>query len=209
MLKFLLAGASLALIVSCKPATETSAPEALVPEAQASDETSAPAALNAFEVQGFRTQIVVEIDAARQDVWDAATGDISPWWDHSFALEPAELYIEPVAGGMFYEVIEDGADDGAVHATVIYVQAPQSLRLHGPLGLSGRSYDLVSSWTLTEAESGGTTFTVDLSMHGEIDAELAGVVRNVWVHFIDNRLKTYMENGCYREPEAPCAAFEE
>lgn len=168
-----------------------------------------PAALNAYDVQGFRTRIVVEIDADRQDVWDAATGDISPWWDHSFALEPAELVIEPVFGGRFYERLEAGSGDGAVHATVIYVDAPDSLRLHGPLGLSGRSYDLVSSWTLSEAESGGTTFSVDLSMHGEIDAQMAGVVRDVWIHFIGNRLKTYMESGCYRQPEAPCAAFGE
>jgi hypothetical protein len=197
MHKLLLAGASLALLAACKPGSE----------ATETNEAIDPAALTAFSVQGFRTQIVVEIDAARQDVWDTATGDISPWWDHSFALEPAELFIEPVPGGLFYERLEESSDDGAVHATVIYVDAPESLRLHGPLGLTGRSYDLVSSWTLSEAEDGGTTFTVDLAMHGEIDEPMADVVRNVWVHFIENRLKTFMESGCYLEPEAPCAAF--
>jgi len=162
-----------------------------------------------FEVQGFRAQVVVEIAAPREVVWQTATGDISPWWDHSFALDPAELVIEPEFGGRFYERLREGSDDGALHATVIYVDAPGHLRLHGPLGLSGRSLDLVASWTLEEAGADSTTFTVDLSMHGEVDAELAGIVRSVWVHFIQDRLKPYMEAGCHLTPDVPCAAFED
>ena len=54
-----------------------------------------------------------------------------------------------------------------------------------------------------------TRFTVDLAITGEVDEELAGIVRRVWVHFIEGRLKPYMEAGCHLEPEAPCAAFEE
>ena len=41
----------------------------------------------------------------------------------------------------------------------------------------------------------------------EIDAELAGIVRNVWQHFIGARLKPYVEAGCHLAPEAPCSAF--
>ena len=82
------------------------------------------------------------------------------------------------------------------------------MRLHGPLGLSGRAVDLVTSWTLTEGETPDTTlFRIDLAMMGDIDAELADVVRSVWVHFIEARLKTYVEAGCHLEPEQACAAF--
>lgn len=162
-----------------------------------------------FTPQGFRSQVVVEIAAPRPEVFEAATGDVSPWWDHSFALEPAELVIEPAFGGRFYERLRDGTDDGALHARVIYVDAPSQLRLNGPLGLSGRAIDLVSSWSLEEIEAGeGTRFTVDLAMTGEIDAELAATVTRVWVHFIEGRLKPYVEAGCHLEPEEPCAAFE-
>jgi uncharacterized protein YndB with AHSA1/START domain len=162
-----------------------------------------------FTPQGFRTQLVVEIAAPRAQVFEAATGDVSPWWDHSFSLQPAELVIEPVFGGRFYERFEDGSQDGALHARVIYVDAPSQLRLHGPLGLSGRALDLVSSWSLEEVQDGAATrFTVDLAMTGEVDAELAQVVTNVWIHFIDGRLKPYVEAGCHLEPDAPCAAFE-
>lgn len=167
------------------------------------------AAPEPFAPQGFRSQVVVEIAAPREEVFAAATGDVSPWWDHSFAEDPAELVIEPAFGGRFYERLSEGSDDGALHARVIYVDAPQSLRLHGPLGLSGRALDLVTSWTLAEAENGAATvFTVDLAMTGEIDAELAATVNRVWVHFIDGRLKPYVEAGCHHAPDQPCAAFD-
>ncbi|WP_300545650.1 SRPBCC domain-containing protein [Maricaulis sp.] len=167
-------------------------------------------AVEAFQPQGFRTTIEVEIDAPVAEVFEAATGDVTGWWDHSFSTDPAEMAIEPVVGGRFYERFEAGADDGVLHARVIYVHAPNELRLNGPLGLSGRAVDLVTSWTLSEAGEGeATRFGIALAMTGEIDAELAGVVRSVWVHFIEGRLKPYVEAGCHRAPDAPCAAFAE
>ena len=162
-----------------------------------------------FEVNGFRARIEVSIDAPREQVFEAATGDVLPWWDHTFWPErPAELRIEPIFGGVFYERFEAGSDNGVIHANIIGVHAPQMLRMDGPLGLAGRGYQLVTTWTLEEAEEGAATdFTVDLSMIGEVDAELAGIVRSVWVHFIEGRLRPYVEAGCHLEPEAPCAAF--
>lgn len=161
-----------------------------------------------FEVQGFRTTQTISIEASRAEVWEAATGDVSPWWDHTFKADRVELVIEPEFGGRFYERFREGEASGALHADIIYVDAPSELRMHGPLGLSGRSYDLVISWTLEEADADTTNFTVDLTMHGEIDAELAGVVHGVWTHFIAGRLKPYVEAGCHLSPEEPCAAFD-
>ena len=161
-----------------------------------------------FEVQGFRTTQTITIEAPRDEVWEAATGDVSPWWGHTFKADRVELIIEPEFGGRFYERFRDGEDSGALHADIIYVDAPSELRMHGPLGLSGRSYDLVINWTLEEADAETTSFTVDLSMHGEIDAELAGVVHGVWTHFIAGRLKTYVEADCHLTPDEPCAALD-
>ncbi|WP_203292926.1 SRPBCC family protein [Maricaulis parjimensis] len=166
--------------------------------------------LEPFEVQGFNASITVEIDAPRETVFDAATGDVTGWWDHSFWPDPAEMVIEPEIGGRFYERFQDGSDNGTLHARVIFVRAPEQLRLHGPLGLSGRAVDLVSSWTLSEGDTPDTTvFRIDLAMMGDVDAELAGVVRQVWVHFIEGRLKPYVEAGCHERPDMPCSAFAE
>jgi len=160
-----------------------------------------------FEVQGFRTTQTITIEAPRDEVWEAATGEVSYWWDHTWSGNPAELVIEPRAGGHFYERFEPGGADGMIHADIIFVDAPSTLRMDGPLGLIERSYDLLISWSLEEVDADTTGFTVDLAMHGEIDAELAGIVHGVWTHFIAGRLKTYVEGGCHHAPEEPCAAF--
>lgn len=164
-----------------------------------------------YDVNGFRTRIEVMIDAPRGEVFDAATGDVSPWWDHTFWPEtPAELVIEPIFGGVFYERFEAGEDDGVIHAEITAVMAPEMLRMDGPLGLAGRGYQLVTTWRLSEADDGAATrFAVELSMIGEVEAELAALVRSVWVHFIEGRLRPYVEAGCHLEPEAACAAFAE
>ena len=171
------------------------------------DAAAAPV-VTEFEVRGYRSSQTIEIAAPREAVWEAATGDVSMWWDHTFKADRVELVIEPEFGGRFYERFREGEDSGALHADIIYVDAPSVLRMNGPLGLQDRSYDLIITWTLAEGDDGMTDFTVDLAMHGEIDAALAEVVHNVWTHFIGGRLKTYMESGCYRAPETPCGAFE-
>lgn len=170
---------------------------------------AAPAGPQAFEPQGFRHSLSFEINAPRNEVFAAATGDVSPWWDHRFMPDPAELVIEPVFGGRFYERFTQGSDDGALHATVIYVNAPEALRLEGPFGLSGRAVTKLVSWRLEEADDGAATvFHVDIALSGEVDAALAGLVSDVWRHFIGARLTPYVEAGCHREPEAPCAAWD-
>ena len=169
----------------------------------------APAGPEPFEPQGFRDSRSFEINAPRDEVFAAATGDVSPWWDHRFTPDPAELVIEPVFGGRFYERFTDGADDGALHATVIYVDAPEALRLDGPFGLSGRAVTKLVSWRLEEAGDGAATvFHVDIALSGEVDAALAGVVSDVWRHFIGARLTPYVEAGCHREPDVRCGAWD-
>jgi len=169
-----------------------------------------PGPVEPFQPQGYTASFSVDIEAPVDEVFGAATGDVTGWWDHSFWPDPAEMVIEPAFGGRFYERFETGSDNGVLHADVIFVNAPRSLRLHGPLGLSGRAVDLVSSWQLTPSGDGAATrFDVELHMAGEIDEALAEAVQAVWWHFIAGRLKPYVEAGCHREPDQPCSAFAE
>ena len=46
----------------------------------------------------------ITVPGTPEEVFDAATGDISPWWDHSFSENPMRFYIEPKPGGGFYEI---------------------------------------------------------------------------------------------------------
>ena len=44
----------------------------------------------------------VSLPGTPEVIFDAATGDVSGWWDHSVSKNPLELYIEPIPGGGFW-----------------------------------------------------------------------------------------------------------
>lgn len=162
---------------------------------------AAPAERRAFTIsQRF------EIAAPPKIVFRAATGDISRWWDHTFSDQPHALILEAKPGGRFWERF-DSRNSGALHAKVIYVQAPNVLRMEGPLGLSGKAVTMVTTYDL-EAIPGGTAFTVTVNAAGQLAEEDEGLVTGVWQHFIKERLKPYVESGCYRRPNQACAALQ-
>lgn len=162
---------------------------------------AAPAERRAFTItQRF------EIAAPPKIVFRAATGDISRWWDHTFSDQPYALVLEAKPGGRFWERFDAG-NSGALHAQVIYVQAPNVLRMEGPLGLSGKAVTMVTTYDL-EAIPGGTAFTVTVNAAGQLAEADEGLVTGVWQHFIQERLKPYVETGCYRHPGRACPALQ-
>ena len=118
------------------------------------------------------------------------TGDISEWWDHSFSEEPVQFYIEPKPGGGFWEYFDDQGN-GVLHATVIFADRGNMLRFDGPLGLSGKAVQMVTTYTFSANEDGGTTLTVDVHAAGELEPGIDGVVESVWRHFIFERFQPY------------------
>jgi hypothetical protein len=157
---------------------------------------------------GFRIEQELVLAASPEEVFDAATGDISAWWDHSFSGHPKKLYIEPKPGGGFYEIFDD-AGNGVLHATVIYAQRGKMLRFVGPLGLSGKAIDCVTTWEFspvaaTDAGAGGaaapagTKLKLTVEISGEVDEATAKIVDAVWHHFLGERLKGYIESGEYK-----------
>lgn len=144
----------------------------------------------------FRVEQELILPATPNEVYDAATGDISGWWDHSFNGHPKKLYIEARAGGGFYEVFDD-AGNGALHATVIYADRGKRLRYTGPLGFGGRAIDMVTTYDFAVVE-GGTKFHLTVMAAGDVDEQLAGIVDSVWHHFLDERLKPYITSGDYK-----------
>ncbi len=67
-----------------------------------------------YDVFSFEKEIV--LPGTPESVYDAITGDISGWWDHSFSDKPYKLYIEAKPGGGFYEIFNEKGD-GVKHAT--------------------------------------------------------------------------------------------
>lgn len=124
-------------------------------------------------------------------IYDALTGDISGWWDHSFSEKPYKLYIEARPGGGFYEIFDESGD-GVQHAVVTAAQRGKLLRFVGPLGLAGNAVELVCTYTL-EAVGDSTLLMLDVHAAGEIKPEWPALVEKVWHHFLDERFKGYLE----------------
>lgn len=166
---------------------------------------AAPAAAAPTDRRAFTLTQRFEIAAPPKVVFRAATGDILPWWDHTFSDQPVALVLEAKPGGRFYERF-DTNKGGALHAQVIYVEVPKVLRFEGPLGLSGKAVTMVTTYEL-EAIAGGTALTVTVNAAGQLAEADEALVEGVWRHFIEERLKPYVESGCYRRPKQPCAAL--
>jgi hypothetical protein len=127
-------------------------------------------------------------------IYDAITGDISGWWDHSFSDKPSKFYIDPKPGGGFYEIFDESGD-GVLHATVIFAQKGKMLRFNGPLGLSGKAIDLVCTYNLESSSIDSTKLTLTVNAAGQIEKGIDKIVEKVWEHFLFEQLKPYIESG--------------
>lgn len=98
-----------------------------------------------LKVGAFSVKHQLTLPGIPEIIYDAITGDISGWWDHSFSENPPKLYIEPKPGGGFFEIFDE-AGNGVKHATVIFANRGKMLRLDGPLGFSGNAIRIVSTY---------------------------------------------------------------
>jgi uncharacterized protein YndB with AHSA1/START domain len=145
----------------------------------------------------FRVEVTIDLPATPNEVYDAVTGDISPWWDHSFHQHPKKLFIEAKPGGGFWEIFDDSGD-GVLHATVNYTERGKILRYTGPLGFSGIAAEFVTTYQFSPAGT-GTHFKVTAVAAGDVDEKTAAIVDQVWHHFLYERLKPYIESGDYKK----------
>jgi uncharacterized protein YndB with AHSA1/START domain len=144
----------------------------------------------------FQVQQELILPASPEDVYDAATGDISGWWDHSFSGHPKKLYIEAKPGGGFYEIFDD-AGNGVLHATVIYADHGKRIRFTGPLGFSGQAVTFVTTYDFLP-DPAGTKMRLTCNVSGQLADGEDKIVDAVWHHFLFERLKPYIESGAYK-----------
>jgi hypothetical protein len=151
-----------------------------------------------LHVGGFVVEHELVLPGTPEAIYDALTGDVSGWWDHSFSGAPKRLYIEAKPGGGFYEIF-DKSGDGAKHAEVITAQRGKLLRFVGPLGLSGKALQMVHTYTLEPAPGDSTRLKLSVHASGEIEDGWAGLVDRVWYHFLFERFKPWVESGHLHE----------
>lgn len=142
----------------------------------------------------FSFEKEVTLPGTPVQIFDAATGDISGWWDHSFSENPKKFFIEAKPGGGFYEIFDDEGN-GVLHATVIYSKRPEMIRFDGPLGLSGKAVQIVTTYEFSEVGKDSTLMKVSVHGSGELEEGLPAIVEKVWEHFIFERFEPYIKSG--------------
>lgn len=136
----------------------------------------------------------VTLPGTLEIIFDAVTGDISGWWDHHMSENPKELFIEPTPGGGFWEIFDDEGN-GVLHARVIYADRRKILRFDGPLGLSGKAIQIVTTYQFEPVGTNSTLFKVSVHAAGEVDEGIPAIVEKVWEHFIFEQLEPYINSG--------------
>ncbi len=142
----------------------------------------------------FAFELQTTLPGQPEAIYDAISGDLRGWWDHSFSENPARLFLEAKPGGGFWEIFDEQGN-GVLHARVLYAHRPLLLRFEGPLGLSGFALQLVVSYQFARAGEDSTQLTVSVRAAGEQATTWEPVVKNVWRHFIIERFKPYVEGG--------------
>jgi hypothetical protein len=153
-----------------------------------------------LETGAFAVEHELVLPGAPETIYDAITGDISEWWDHSFSESPSKFYIEAKPGGGLWEIFDDSGD-GVLHATVIFARRGHMLRFEGPLGLSGRAIQMVHTYEFAHAGTDSTRLKVTVHACGEIEGGLAETVDQVWWHFLVEQFKPYVEAGKHFDRE--------
>ena len=145
-----------------------------------------------YDIFSFDKQLT--LPGTPEQIFDAATGDISGWWDHSFSENPKKFFIEAKPGGGFMEIFDDEGN-GVLHATVIYSQRGKMIRFDGPLGLTGRAVHIVTTYEFSEVGKDSTLMKVSVHGSGEMEEGMPAIVEKVWDHFIFERFEPYIKSG--------------
>ena len=151
-----------------------------------------------YDIFAFDKQVT--LPGTPEQIFDAATGDISGWWDHSFSENPKKFFIEAKPGGGFYEIFDDEGN-GVLHATVIFSQRGKMIRFDGPLGLTGRAVQVVTTYEFSEVGKDSTLMKVSVHGSGEMEEGMPAIVEKVWEHFIFEQFEPYIKSGKHLEME--------
>lgn len=151
-------------------------------------------ARDTLDVSGFAVERAVVVGATPDAAFDAFTGDIRGWWDHSFSAQPHALVLEAKVGGSFYELFDD-AGNGAQHARVTLVRRGEEIQFRGPLGFQalGVNMEMVHRVRFEAEGEGKTRVSVSVRGVGEVQAGWPETVEKVWGHFLEERFQPFVE----------------
>lgn len=134
-----------------------------------------------------------KINNEKVRVWKALTEEIDQWWQRDFNQNPktTDFILESKLGGLMYE---RGKDNGLVWATVIGLDAPNSIRLKGHLSPEhGGPAISFSKIELEEHSKKSTRLKLSDTVFGSISQALQSDLLKTWKAIFEQGLKPYLE----------------
>jgi uncharacterized protein YndB with AHSA1/START domain len=145
----------------------------------------------------MRVQVDLTIQAEPERVFTALTTGTAIWWGAPYLerKEATDLVLEPKVGGRFYERwnLTPGEGSGALLGSVVAIDPPRLLRMHGSFGMTERAVLGVVSIELSPF-SEGTQVKFSHQATGDLDDELELHYAHGW-HDLLGRLKFFVEEG--------------
>lgn len=138
-------------------------------------------------------ELEIVIAAKPERVWQAMVGETSAWWSKDFYTSAAAkgFHIEPRLGGRAYEDWGGGA--GQVWYTVIGLDAPRMLTLHGLITpeFGGPTQTLLH--LLLEPKGSGTRLKLTDTRSGRVGEGESNSTRDGWRVLFEDGLKAHVE----------------
>lgn len=134
------------------------------------------------------------INAKKLNVWKALTEEISNWWKKEFNnnAKTIDFVLESKLGGLMYENV--GKNEGSIWASVIALDAPNSLQLKGHLtpeqGGPAISFTKIE---LEENDAHSTVLKLSDTLFGSISSKLQTDLSAGWKAIFEQGLKPYLE----------------
>lgn len=148
---------------------------------------------NREQSSAFRIEQEIEINAPREQVYQALTEQIGEWWEFRIAPKGVSSHFtfDPVPGGQFIE--RWGESEGAVWGNVYFVNAPEEIRLQGHLGMQGA---VNSSYTYRLIDKDGATLLqLSHTASGIIQEDWEPSHTEGWKYLLGTMLKNYVEKN--------------
>jgi len=142
-------------------------------------------------VNSFQIDQEIKIKASADKVFAHLTGDVSPWWDHSFSEKPKAIVLEPKVGGRFFEDFGNG--NGVIYCTVMHIVKNKKLVLQGAMGMAGAVFGNIS-FDLDE-QDGATVLKLSHHAFGEVTEDHKKNYAGGWQALLGARLKGLIETG--------------
>ena len=143
-------------------------------------------ALNEFRDVQIETEI--HVNAKPQKCFDALTKDYNLWFPHRFKPN-STLFSDAHLGGHNGERFADGG--GAIHSTVLYVDAPHAIT-YGGAGAMLDGCNVFSAYKL-EAEDGGTVVRRSMRFWGVVSQEFETMFREGTRQMFESSFRAYVE----------------